>query len=113
MTTRGDAAAADADRASPSSSSSSMATATATDPFAILGVDRATADASIARASFRALARRAHPDKGGSATAFDALRVALDRALEEIEIARGGGGGRRRGRRASVRLARGEGDEAR
>ena len=93
MTTRGDAAAADADRASPSSSSSSMATATATDPFAILGVDRATANASIARASFRALARRAHPDKGGSATAFDALRVALDRALEEIEIARGGGGG--------------------
>ena len=62
---------------SSSSSSSSSAAAqspssSAGDPYTLLGVSRDATQADIRKAYFR-LARRVHPDRGGSATAFQAL----------------------------------------
>lgn len=51
------------------------------DPFEILGV-RPDANPAVIAASFKALAKTAHPDKGGSVEAFNELQGAFD-ALKE------------------------------
>jgi hypothetical protein len=46
-------------------------------PYDVLGID-VTSSKRAARQAFRALAKDAHPDTGGSAEAFDVLKTAAD-----------------------------------
>jgi curved DNA-binding protein CbpA len=48
-----------------------------TDPYAVLGVRRGADDAAI-HAAYRDAVRRAHPDAGGSAAAFEAVQEAYE-----------------------------------
>jgi curved DNA-binding protein CbpA len=54
-------------------------------PFARLGLDP-TANEQSVRAAFRRLALRHHPDHGGDAAAFAALRHAYERCLVEVRL---------------------------
>lgn len=52
--------------------------------FSVLGLDE-TATPDEVRAAFRELAQVHHPDKGGDAAKFDAIRKAYAIALKEAE----------------------------
>ena len=54
------------------------------DPFAALGLRRGRCDATDVRRAFRAMAREAHPDKGGDDARFHTLATAHDAALAEL-----------------------------
>jgi hypothetical protein len=52
--------------------------------WSVLGVARDSVDAADVRAMFQVRAKKAHPDKGGSAEAMAELNVALAEALKEL-----------------------------
>jgi curved DNA-binding protein CbpA len=52
------------------------------DPYAVLGVPRDATPAAIRRA-YRAKARRAHPDGGGSAEYFEQVKAAYDTLIDD------------------------------
>ena len=58
------------------------------DPFAALGLRRGRCDATDVRRAFRAMAREAHPDKGGDGARFHTLATAHDAALAELAATR-------------------------
>lgn len=72
-------------RGRPRSVSPSGSTvADAQDPFRILSVPY-DADAGDVRRAFRELARQTHPDRGGSAVRFHAVRLAYDALVRDLE----------------------------
>lgn len=56
------------------------------DPYEVLGV-RPDAPLEVVEASFRALARQAHPDRGGSDAAMRELNSALERVRSDRGVA--------------------------
>lgn len=59
-----------------------VAPKTQRDPFELLGV-RPDADIEVIEAAHRSLAKRAHPDAGGSSERMAELNAAMDRIREE------------------------------
>ena len=53
------------------------------DPFAVLGLDRASTAEDVQRAR-RRLAKRLHPDRGGDAARMQAINAAADAALTAL-----------------------------
>ena len=78
---------------------------TTDDPFELLGLRRgATADA--AKAAFRQLALRHHPDKGGGTEDFQRIQDALHRVLQEADGVTGTVAPRRAGGQSAAEAAR-------
>lgn len=57
-----------------------------TDPYALLGVER-TATPEQIRQAFKRAAMRAHPDRGGTVEAFQALKAAFELLSDPIRRA--------------------------
>jgi len=62
------------------------------DPYDILGVDRSCSDDDVKNA-YRRLARKHHPDKGGSDVMFRRIQAAFESIKDEESRARHAGGG--------------------
>ena len=59
----------------------------ARDPFLVLGLSHDAGPEDV-RQAFRRLARKTHPDRGGSATAFHEIRLAYSALTENLESER-------------------------
>lgn len=75
------------------------------DPYSVLGID-ADADAATIQEARRVLAKRRHPDAGGSVAAMQELNAAVDEALAALEYDGRGGDGSRTPRSATGRRPR-------
>ncbi len=74
------------------------------DPYAVLGVPRDANRAAIRRA-YRAKARRAHPDGGGSAEYFEQVKAAYDTLMDDVRRRRDDETGERAEAPADIRRA--------